>query len=415
MKKVSEDIFKIVSQIDLLEALKSHSVNSPNIVHHELTMFEAYERFSYLCTLLGQQIELGNFDKIAFQKRVTILNILKSINTNRNNLPSIIEQIENLYDNIQSSGLILSMLSESNVENEIKEITKLKKNYADFIKKFDETKRTLDFINKKRKELENVEEKKNELYTSLKDNKEDSDIVYAKIEATQKETLSILKEIKDNQATIEITKLSASTFSENIDEYKKNIIEIENKAKEVVAKEEKINSLIKSAEEALKLKSAEGISAAFSSQYELASQEINSKKWLRWSVSLLVVALGLTIWIIGGWGIKDPNSISSIVGRIVAVGISVAGAVFCSKQYVKQKNIAEDYAYKATLSKSIVAFAEEIAVSDEEGKQVGNYLNKVLTEIHKDPLRERTMKNDSNLLDEKSLNLIQKLIDTIKK
>ncbi len=138
----------------------------------------------------------------------------------------------------------------------------------------------------------------------------------------------------------------------------------------------------------MNLKTTEGISAAFSAQYHNASKSRRFWPWVVGAVFCILIAIGLTIWIVAGWGVIDPYSIGSISGRIVSVGIAVTGATFCAKQYTKQKNISEDYAYKAVLAKSIVAFTEEIRKRDET--KVAEYLGKVLSEIHQDPLRKRS-------------------------
>ncbi|UOU99855.1 hypothetical protein MUU74_07855 [Chryseobacterium daecheongense] len=93
------------------------------------------------------------------------------------------------------------------------------------------------------------------------------------------------------------------------------------------------------------------------------------------------------------------------------MGISITGATFCAKQYTKQSNIAEDYAYKAVLSKSIIAFTEEIKKRDD--KKVAEYLEKVLSEIHQDPLRKREIKEDDNDSTSFLKSTIDKVLDKI--
>ncbi|MDR0835675.1 MAG: hypothetical protein LBN11_03720 [Tannerella sp.] len=107
-------------------------------------------------------------------------------------------------------------------------------------------------------------------------------------------------------------------------------------------------------------------------------------------------AILITIWIASSNIDVDNHGISLIIARIVAVAITVTGATFCAKQYVKQKNIAEDYAYKAVLAKSIIAFADKLKEKgDENSDIVADYLKKVLNEIHQDPLRQRNIKDES--------------------
>ena len=39
---------------------------------------------------------------------------------------------------------------------------------------------------------------------------------------------------------------------------------------------------------------------------------------------------------------------------------TIAGAIFCANQYIRQKNVIEDYTYKMVLAKSIVGFSEQL-------------------------------------------------------
>jgi hypothetical protein len=76
--------------------------------------------------------------------------------------------------------------------------------------------------------------------------------------------------------------------------------------------------------------------------------------------------------------------------------------------------LAEDYAYKAVLTKSIVAFSEELRKKDETG--YSEYISTVLKEIHQDPLRKRSKEKDEITLKEttgvlgKALDIVQNLI-----
>jgi DNA repair exonuclease SbcCD ATPase subunit len=214
---------------------------------------------------------------------------------------------------------------------------------------------------------------------------------------------------------IENRKVKIVAFQEATNGYTLRLKELESETTAIVSKGDKIDELVFQAERALNLQSAVGISAAFSSYYEAAKENATFKIykfkfnwWIVGAFFFLLMALGVTIWIVGGWYIEKPDSVSSIVGRIVAVSISITGATFCARQYVGQKNIQEDYAYKSVLSKSIIAFKEEIRKRDDA--KVVDYLTTVLAEIHKDPLRNR-----NELMDKRTPELLDKIFDIVMK
>lgn len=98
----------------------------------------------------------------------------------------------------------------------------------------------------------------------------------------------------------------------------------------------------------------------------------------------------------------------SLIGRLSMIPFTIYAAIFCSQQYVKQKNLVEDYAYKSVLSKSIIAFSEELRKNDPE--KYTEYLSTVLREIHHDPLRKRGKeKEDDSYKD--SAGILGKVID----
>lgn len=254
------------------------------------------------------------------------------------------------------------------------------------------------------KEIQDLVQQKNESAILLKDVLQEAQMVQDTIRNIE----SNKDKAKNAQEEIEERRLK---FNTNLNEYTSRIDELEQKAKEIIAKEETVNTLISEARTALQLKSAEGVSAAFAQQYEDIKKQ--NKLWILnlWLIGAMLFALGaisVTIWIaISQSGINGNHSteklvaipteywVSMLVARITAVAISLAGATFCAKQYIKQQNIAEDYAYKAVLAKSIVAFTEEIKSHNPD--KAGEYLTKVLDEIHKDPLRGRDTKEDSNI------------------
>lgn len=148
--------------------------------------------------------------------------------------------------------------------------------------------------------------------------------------------------------------------------------------------------LVASAKLALNYKTAEGISAAFQERYENANSHFRKWPWLVGSILSLLVTLAIGVWVV--WE-NNSSTLNIIIGRIALLPFPIAGAIFCANQFVKQKNIIEDYAYKMVLSKAIVGFSEQIKKhGTDEGQEYIHYIKIVLEEIHKDPLRDRNFK-----------------------
>ncbi|CAM4071752.1 hypothetical protein [Flavobacterium weaverense] len=104
--------------------------------------------------------------------------------------------------------------------------------------------------------------------------------------------------------------------------------------------------------------------------------------------AFLFIIIGISL---GVWMLTDlTDKLHIIIGRIALIPFPIIGAIFCANQYVKQKNIIEDYAYKMVLAKSIVGFSEQLKKDSSEDKgEYIHYMKVALEEIHKDPLRRR--------------------------
>jgi len=195
---------------------------------------------------------------------------------------------------------------------------------------------------------------------------------------------------------------------EQTDKYNETLIKFSN---DQALKLEEAQNLIKNALIALQYSTAEGISAAFQNQYNLANKSENKKYWIWGSIAFMLITLALGIWIVGGWGIHNGDKVYSLIGRLTMIPFTLLGALFCANQYIKQKNLIEDYAYKSVLSKSIVAFSEELRNKDPE--RYAEYISTVLKEIHQDPLRKRGKDKDEASIKD-STGIIEKIIELIK-
>ncbi len=240
---------------------------------------------------------------------------------------------------------------------------------------------------------------------------------------------TLAKKATDNEALISQKLENVKESEAAFDEF---IAEIDKREKQLVSQKEQTDkydsalikyteehnlklseaqTLIKKALIALQYSTAEGISAAFQAQYDLANKPESKKYWIWGAVSFMVITIGLGLWIVGGWGIESADKTYSLIGRLTMIPFTLLGALFCANQYVRQKNIIEDYAYKSVLSKSIVAFSEELREKDQE--RYAEYISTVLKEIHQDPLRRRGKEKDEVSLKD-SAGIVDKIIELAK-
>lgn len=229
------------------------------------------------------------------------------------------------------------------------------------------------------------------------------------------------------------TNLTATTeakkvFDEFVDKIDERETQLENQGKktdEYVLKlqefaksyEEKLNevlTLIEKSKQALQFTTAEGMSAAFASHYQNADKWYYKAGWLGGAFFFVIITLGIGVWIVIGYGVehREETMWFSLIGRLSMIPFTIYAAIFCSQQYIKQKNLVEDYAYKSVLAKSIIAFSEELRKNDQD--KYTEYLSTVLREIHQDPLRKRGKEKENESYKD-STGLMGKVIDLAEK
>lgn len=296
-------------------------------------------------------------------------------------------------------------------------------------------------------ELEKTYEKSNTVYndietvfTSSEEKKVKVDEVYEDLNSTQQkikhdiEELSGLTDLLKDKEEIANDRLESiqgslneaksnekliSSFAEKVNDrenlldklktdnehFIKTLSEYTNERKEIL---KEANELIENAKKALNYKTAEGISAAFQTQY-VEAKESNNWIWLVGASICLLSTIGLGMWVL-----HDPKTttLAIIIGRIALLPFPIGGAIFCATQYVRQNHLKEDYAYKMVLAKSIVGFSEQIKKhGSENGTEYISYIQKVLDEIHKDPLRKRVASKVERKESEKNTSDFGQIID----
>ena len=152
-------------------------------------------------------------------------------------------------------------------------------------------------------------------------------------------------------------------------------------------KMEEAEKLINDAKKALHYKTTEWISAAIQAQYDDAKQNT-----LGWWLFVAIIFLWLGIGF-GIYALFQELTIFRFIWRFAIITLLVGAAIFSAQQYVRQKNIIEDYAYKLVLVKSIIWFSEELLkIEDKTNSGYQIYITRTLNELLQDPLRYKWWK-----------------------
>ncbi len=139
--------------------------------------------------------------------------------------------------------------------------------------------------------------------------------------------------------------------------------------------------LIQKSHKALNLSTANALSGAFQTRQEKLEDKKVKKTWLIAGGTAVACAI-----IIGIYTLFDKDiTIANVAARTFLMTILIGVAVFCSKQYAKNRSFEEDYAYKVALAASLPGIAEEC----EKAELRKEYVGKLLDEILQDPQRAR--------------------------
>lgn len=292
------------------------------------------------------------------------------------------EQITQTLEEIQNKESSINQIS-IEVSEQANAVSERKDSIETLLQQSEKTKEQLDNL---KEELEEVAE---EIRTSQTASSE----AKTKTIACRDEVEAFVEEINEHEKRIEKQNAQFEVFKETVD---KNTTEQRQYLEEAF-------KLIEQSKLALSYTTSTGLSSSFDAQCQDLKGKYGYKLWI-WIVAAIITIIGVIligIWLINGNHQVSYENISpmwmQIVGKISMIPLLVTATVFCAKQYTKQRNLLEDYAYKRTLAQSMVAFSEELREKDPE--RYREYLSMVLSEIHQDPLRHRL---DPNPKDEKT-------------
>lgn len=310
------------------------------------------------------------------------------------------EQLTQILEEVQLKKSSINQIS-IEVSKQANAISENKESTETLLKQSEEVK----------EELDNLKEDLEEVAEEIRTSQIASSEAKTKTIACKDEVEEFVEEINNHQKRIDKQSAQFESFKETLDN---NIAEQGKYLNEAL-------NLIEQSKLALSYTTSVGLSASFDAQCKSLRGCRGYKLWgwlIASAVSIIsVICIG--VWLINGNHQAINGDVTSmwmqIIGKISMIPLLVTATVFCANQYSKQKNLLEDYSYKLALARSMVAFSEELREKDPE--KYREYLAKVLSEIHQDPLRHRVdpnaKKNSSGI--EKGMDNVLKAAESLVK
>ena len=235
----------------------------------------------------------------------------------------------------------------------------------------------------------------------------------ANTESQVQESQNHASEISEFKNTVDSYKPVVDAFTQKIADRERQLEDQKSRTDEYNAQLgdslKNADELIEKAKTALGYQQAVGISTAFKTRLNRLE---DVKWWKSENTAWLFAAIafsGLAIYLgydliqaIGGTSTTDSNGTShnitldSFIARFSVMTLPVAAVWFCAGQYTKNKNVAEDYAYKTVLAQSIIGFSEQLKNDDQSDSSYLDYVKKMLDEIHQHPLKNHKKHSTSD-------------------
>ncbi|MCL2520668.1 MAG: hypothetical protein FWE37_06685 [Spirochaetaceae bacterium] len=380
-KLISHQSQRLIDDLELLESRLVDTSNIPQI--RQLTQLQ------YQLTALIQQVgEIRQIQKKKIQiEKIQELTQIQKINPISDEITQLNRLIEQINQQIRPINLVIGNFF--TLVYELK--TSIRNIYIEY--EISSIKQE-SWINTKEQEIEELISKiKNEYATQISNANKQGDNLIRNAEET------LRKLVGDSN-----------------EKYNSFINESQNKNKTLMLEVEEILKEAKLARDGAHLKN---LANAFEKKYQKANNIIKSFLWLFFAALFGFITLFFGMGFIPDFDIpffklnisEATNGLAFIIGRITSTSIVFSTAIFCARQYTKQRNLAEDYDYKLTVTNSLSAFFDEL--KDENGNKNAEHLSVALREIHRypRPLKSKN-KDDDDLAN--TVHLIKTITEVLK-
>ncbi|MFR0656616.1 hypothetical protein SB719_18750 [Pantoea sp. SIMBA_079] len=343
-----------------------------------------------------------------------------------------ISNLNEKLDQLKPLFRFLSYNPKSAKEISLKELRKLNKEVLTSLTKstslIEEIKRNVRASASIKKEMEHLHSSSNHLTEEMEDYCTKADENIEKIKSQALKNQSLLDESNESRDKIEQYRLLAETLVDETTKDRDTIHKQLSSTQEAIAKVESASSTASKAADilnGLKEQSKEVLQKAndilttsgsvvlgqnFEGQYTEAKAGL--KLWPIAGAISLSVAIGICIYAIQTH--IERGGAAIIIARLAIAPIALIGVWFSASQYIKQKHIIEDYAYKKTLALSLVSFKKELKETKTSHER--EYMLEVLKELHKSPLDsldKKFIREEVKLLEKMRVNFLKEVSESI--
>ncbi|MDQ0432652.1 putative nuclease with TOPRIM domain [Pantoea agglomerans] len=351
----------------------------------------------------------NSLDRLSFTLNSFMRTLRRFNNTKTTNSIYAIQELAQAFETLENELIYAVKILNNKIEKrgEDKEIEainiRIKEIYYEVSATYEKLKGDIDKATLLTNKLEELEERQRKLISRLNINNDAYkekisvvDVAYEKVEDFTKK-ISSYNNASDNFKA-EIVKLDASY---NV--LSNKFISLDQTLSE---KQQKLDTILTQAESVLGKASTAALGQFFKEQYEHSKQFL----WI-WplmgfaflSGAILICVITVFPGLINTGPSKDIlpgiDETAFIISRLVVSPLFLVGAWFCATQYVKRKNIIEDYGYKKVLSLSLLSFKAEI---EKTGVQnTTEFIRAVQNELIKSPLDSldrKHLKRESDFL-----------------
>lgn len=380
---------QLVNSFKKMESKKNSWIEFDENLTYAVKLVHAHTEKMYIKYQLEENVQVDEYIKI-----------LKDFNHLVNSISNNVNESINRH---KKNGLPLIGKNSGDEENIKVTYAKAKGLVDDIYKDTESIKITLEKLHLQQSKINELEEYYRHAISKFSLNEDEYELKRSEIDKghiistelikTHKDISAQLNQLKDDSAeSIKVIKRLNEFTTSHSKKYQQNSAELE--------------SLISKTKEIMGDASASKIGEHFKVQYDkskrlLALWPFISGSFLLCAISicLLTVFPELYVKLFGG-DVKNhvsDNAMPFLISRILVAPLFLAGAWFCATQYIKQKNITEDYAYKTVLSLSLLSIKAEVEKTGE--KNTSDFIRAIQGEIVKSPLESLDKKHYKKEMD----------------